>query len=412
MKQHFKYQKKILFLLSLVPACAILFFLHFGGFSTGSSADPNEFAKYAQSVEEITVPPTAKIIALGEATHGNAEFQSLKLDVFRQLVEDYGVKAFAIEGDFGGCEQVNRYIHNGSGSAEQAAKAIVFSIYQTQEITQLISYMRSYNETAAPGEDIRFYGFDMQRISNTLSLLIEDCQKLGVDPSPLQNLACGEDWNSDLDSDALIARITQIREKLKTKHAPEQTVHYTDMLLQLCQLQSLPTSQGGELRDRFLAENVQWILKQEQTRGQQRIFLSGHNCHVAKWGSYDSMGKLLSLQEENGYYAIGTDFYKTRCNLPTHSGKRITQTFYSHDPLAKAANRADIDLCWLDFSKVPKSSPLFSQISDYTYLGNLGEGYSFLMRLLPQSYRIFQPPATLYDSMIFVSDASPTTILK
>ena len=34
------------------------------------------------------------------------------------------------------------------------------------------------------------------------------------------------------------------------------------------------------------------------------------------------------------------------------------------------------------------------------------------MRLLPQSYRIFQPPATLYDSMIFVLEASPTTILK
>ena len=51
------------------------------------------------------------------------------------------------------------------------------------------------------------------------------------------------------------------------------------------------------------------------------------------------------------------------------------------------------------------------QISEYTYLGNLGERYSIIMRLLPPSYRMFQPPAVLYDSMIFVSNATPTRIV-
>ena len=49
-------------------------------------------------------------------------------------------------------------------------------------------------------------------------------------------------------------------------------------------------------------------------------------------------------------------------------------------------------------------------VNDYTFLGNLGESYTFMMRLLPQSYRMFQPPAVLYDSMILVSEAHPTTI--
>ena len=48
----------------------------------------------------------------------------------------------------------------------------------------------------------------------------------------------------------------------------------------------------------------------------------------------------------------------------------------------------------------------------YTYMGNLGEGYSIIMRILPPSYRIFQPPAVLYDSMIFVSEAVPTKIVS
>ena len=44
-------------------------------------------------------------------------------------------------------------------------------------------------------------------------------------------------------------------------------------------------------------------------------------------------------------------------------------------------------------------------------MGTLGEGYSWFMRLLPPSYRMFQPPAVLYDSMIFVADATPTKII-
>ena len=108
-------------------------YLHFGGLGTGAGADAEEFAKYAQSTDMIQIPSGTKMIALGEATHGNAEFQQLRLDVFRQAVEQYRVRALALEDDFGGCEQVDQYIHGGNGTAEQAAAAIGFAIYRTQE---------------------------------------------------------------------------------------------------------------------------------------------------------------------------------------------------------------------------------------------------------------------------------------
>lgn len=220
------------------------------------------------------------------------------------------------------------------------------------------------------------------------------------------------EWSSKFDDSARMEIITQVKEELKNKEDFAGAVHFADMLWQHCELQTLSAAEGGALRDRFMAENVQWILQQEQQRGHERIFVTGHNSHVAKWGSYDSMGKLLSCEPENGYYVIGTDFYRTRCNLPTRSSeKRTNQVFYSHDPLAKAAKLAGFDICWLDFSAVPENTELVKQISEYTYMGSLGEGYSIMMRLLPPSYRIFQPPSVLYDSMIFVSDANPTKVV-
>ena len=94
----------IVFGLLGVMALAALVFMRFGGFGTGENVNPEEFLAYAEPVENITVPESAKIIALGEATHGNAEFQQLKLEVFKQLVKKNGVRAFALEGDYGGCE--------------------------------------------------------------------------------------------------------------------------------------------------------------------------------------------------------------------------------------------------------------------------------------------------------------------
>ena len=367
----------IVFGLLGVMALAALVFMRFGGFGTGENVNPEEFLAYAEPVENITVPESAKIIALGEATHGNAEFQQLKLEVFKLMVKNNGVRAFALEGDYGGCEQVNRYIHGGEGTAQEAAAAIGFSIYRTEEMAELISYMRQYNESA------------------------------------LEKLVEGENWSSECDLSTRTETLTQVKKELESKNGSENAIHFVDILMQHSELQTLTNDDGATLRDQFMAENVQWILQQEQRNGHEKIFVTGHNSHVAKWGSFDSMGKLLSKDAANGYYVIGTDFYKTHCNMPTRSPeKRTIQVFYSHDPLAKAAKLAGFDICWLDFTKVPENSELGRQASEYTYMGTLGESYSIIMRLLPPSYRMFQPPAELYDSMIFVTDANPTKILE
>ena len=394
----------------LLLAVAALVFMRFGGFDTGESADPTAFAAYAGTVEDIAIPENVTIVALGEATHGNREFQQLKLDVFRHLVERYGVRALALEGDYGGCEQVNRFIHGGTGTAQEAAAAIGFAIYRTDEMAALISYMRAYNDTAAQGDDLRFYGFDMQRCLYCIRFLIEACDALDVDTAGLVALADDENWSDAYDTAGRIEVITTVRDALAEKGGSAQAIQFADILLQNCELQTVDAAGYGDVRDTFMAKNIAWIAEREREAGYNRIFVSAHNGHVARWGTND-MGKQLSDELGDRYYVIGTDFYKTRCNLPSgRDGRRTNQVFYSHDPLAKAAKRAGLTLCYVDFAKAAENAALAPYITDYHYMGSLGEGYSLLMRLLPPSYRIWQPPTELYDGMLFVTDASPTEI--
>ena len=396
---------------------------YFGGIGTGRSADKAEFAKYAGEVGSISIPAEARVIAFGEATHGNAEFQQLRLDVFKKAVTENGVKAFGLEGDAGGCEVVNRYIHGGEGTAEEAAAAIGFEIYRTPETAQLISWMREYNETAEPGGDLRFYGFDMQRIENNYKFLLEGAKKYGVDAAALEEIWDGDGYSDAFDRDYRKEVIENVKAQLEVlDHADTtETVYFADILLQNIELGKVVNfaAEGNVLRDRLMAQNALRLLEREEQRGPGAIFLAGHVGHMAQFGNYTAedkiMGNILADKLGDGYFVIGTEFYRSKCNLPKANGSgRAGHVFYSRDPLAKAAKKCGYDECWLDFSAVPQDSALYGDISNYTWQGKLGDvAYSpILMSLLPQCYRVWQCPSQLYDGMIFVSNAHPTVVAE
>lgn len=397
----------------------------FGGFSTGKSADIVEFAKYAGKVSEITIPEETRMIALGEATHGNAEFQQLKLLVFRIMVENYGVRSFALEADYGCCETANRYIHGGEGTPDEAAAALGFQIYKTDEMAKLLRWMREYNEKAGEGEDICFYGFDMQRYEVDYEYFIEMAKALGSDTTEIEKIWNNEGSDNTYTLEQKVESINDVKTQLLNNKKPiaVKALHFADILLQNIEL-GKAMENGGQagiaLRDKYMAENAMWILEQEEARGYKRIFLSGHNGHVDQFGSYDNenkhMGHILADNiGEASYHVIGTDFYKTKNNMPKDSEKRTTFTVYSHDPFAKAAKKCGYDICWLDFSKIPEESALKGEVMEYCYMGNLGENQMTLlnrsiMRALPYTYRFWGSPASMYDGMIFVTEAHPIQI--
>ena len=383
-------------------------FSRYGGFGTGPSANADELARYAAPVSDLVVPAGTRVVALGEATHGNREFQELKLDVFKTLVEKEGMRAFALEGDCGGCETANRYIHGGEGTAEEAAEALIFTIYRTDQMAELLSWMREYNETAAPGQDLRFYGFDMQSYEYSLGCLLEEAQRLGIDVPSNQQFETEEDR---------IALYGEMRKELEALDGSADTglaLHLVDVLEQNYELGKLIDSpDGAGTRDRFMAQNVLWILGREEQRGNGCIFISAHNGHVEQMGSYGPdakvMGNILADELGDAYYAIGTDFFEAEVNLPDN-GNRITHTFYSYDPLAKAAATNGIEICWLDFAQVPADSSLRACIDEPIMMGSVGDMFSPLMYVLPQTYRVKREPVSAYDSMILVAHAHPTQI--
>lgn len=419
--------RNIVLILALVLVLAVVLitvtgtiYFTYGGFGTGPCADVNEFGKYASDIDSITIPEGTRIVALGEATHGNKEFQELKLEVFKVLVEKYDVKAFALEGDFGGCERANRYIQGGEGTAEDAASEIGFAIYRTDEMADLLEWMREYNMSAEDDEKLVFYGVDMQQYSDNCSLLIEDAKELGIDTSNLEKIFDGEEFvEGTLPNDkrnAILEIMVQLEEF--DSIIADYGIHHAEVLIQnfdLGQAYNAGGNEGTALRDKMMYENTLWVLETEEKRGNNCIMLAAHNGHIEQNGTYYDpnkkvTGHLLSDEFGEAYFSIGTDFFATTDNLPKTSGERVVKKFYSYDPFAKAAEKNNLEMCYIDFASVPASSPLRETVDGYCKMGSLGESYSILNRLLTYSYRVNRVPSETFDALIIVTKPQPTEI--
>jgi erythromycin esterase-like protein len=105
----------------------------------------------------------ARIVSLGEATHGSREIFRMKHRLLEFLVREKGFTAFAIEASFSDCLAINDYVLHGKGDPEQALSGQGFWTCDTEEVLDLIRWMRRHNEDPKNARKLRFYGFDVQR---------------------------------------------------------------------------------------------------------------------------------------------------------------------------------------------------------------------------------------------------------
>ena len=165
--------------------------------------------------------------------------------------------------------------------------------------------------------------------------------------------------------------------------------------------------EGSGYRDQMMAKKVVEI---SETLGDSRMMITGHNGHIGYAGNFvRTMGSFIRDELDDAYFAIGTDYFITKCNMPDSSGKRSVHRFVSGDILAYQAK--DLGTYYLDFSRVGKDSDVYRYINEPIYTGSLGESYSILNTIRQDTVRIYCEPDYLYDSMVFVYECTPLNLL-
>jgi len=102
----------------------------------------------------------ARIVGLGESTHGTREHFQLKHRLVEYLVQEYGFSIFAIEASTPEAHRLDAYVLGGYGDPRELIAGMYFWTWDTEEVLALVEWMRAHN--AESEQKIHFTGFDMQ----------------------------------------------------------------------------------------------------------------------------------------------------------------------------------------------------------------------------------------------------------
>ena len=102
----------------------------------------------------------ARIVALGEGTHGTREFFQLKHRMVQYLATEMGFNVFAIEANLPEAWRLNDYVLGGAGDVRALIAGMNFWTWDTEEMVAMVEWMRRFN--ASGRGRIEFTGFDMQ----------------------------------------------------------------------------------------------------------------------------------------------------------------------------------------------------------------------------------------------------------
>ncbi len=122
----------------------------------------------------------ARIVALGEPTHGTRDAFQMKHRLLEYLVEQKGFRIFSIEANMPEAYALNEYIVDGKGDPAKLVAGMYFWTWNTQEVLDMVEWMRAWNVAhppAAGAQPLRFTGFDMQTSTVAANIATEFLQK-------------------------------------------------------------------------------------------------------------------------------------------------------------------------------------------------------------------------------------------
>ncbi|SMC66232.1 erythromycin esterase family protein [Kibdelosporangium aridum] len=122
-----------------------------------TSNDPSDPLDDLRPLRRIAA--SAAVVGLGESTHGSREQFRQKHRMVRFLVEHMGFRTFGLEHDFAHGVVLDRYLMTGEGDPRQVVTGMGFPFWISEEMLDLVRWLRSYNETHH--DKVRFLGTDV-----------------------------------------------------------------------------------------------------------------------------------------------------------------------------------------------------------------------------------------------------------
>lgn len=246
----------------------------------------------------------ATVVGLGDGTHGTHEFSTVKLRIIDFLVREKDFDVIALEAAFPVMNRVNEYVQGGAGDPRailgDAATRLGYYFWATEEMVEVIEWMREYNARRGDRPAIEIVGVDAAD-DRTLAADVVAYLRT-VDPAYAAQAesvyAC---VSAPRPTGACRAAVPAVYETLAGREtgyvAASSPRAYHDALYAASII-------FAASRDETMAGGTLWARQHRGSSG--KVFFWAHNEHVDQNNSTTDAGRILHFALGDGYFTIAT----------------------------------------------------------------------------------------------------------
>ncbi|GAA3351707.1 hypothetical protein GCM10020358_82430 [Amorphoplanes nipponensis] len=154
----------------------------------------------------------ARVVLVGEASHGTHEFFTWRAALTRRLIEEHGFSFVAVEGDWPDCARVDRAVRDPAGAAGPPREALLGHdrwpawMWANEEVADFCAWLRAYN--LGRERPVGFHGLDVYSLWESLREVLGHLREHDPDqvPAALAAYRCFEPFAEDPQSYAWATR--------------------------------------------------------------------------------------------------------------------------------------------------------------------------------------------------------------
>jgi protein-L-isoaspartate(D-aspartate) O-methyltransferase len=143
----------------------------------------------------------ARVVLLGEATHGTSEFYRMRERISRELIEKKGFSFIAIEGDWPDAARIDHYVRHSKVPPSEWTAFARFPVWmwRNREVREFVDWLRTRNSHVKPRARVAFHGLDLYSLYNSIRSVLDYLDR--VDPNAAEvarhRYGCLTPWQSD-----------------------------------------------------------------------------------------------------------------------------------------------------------------------------------------------------------------------
>lgn len=363
----------------------------------------------------------ARVVGLGEPTHGTSEAAAMKLRTLEYLITTQGFTTIALEEVIPVCDIMNKLLMEpGAAVKDSLINLPMYKLWKTQEMLALFNWVSNYNAE----HEIKFVGADMEdvkinssrsklrdfgRLHNAAILLASKTIDLRVDSLLKQKgLSPAAMKHADQLREDLIAMEAVIASERQHIQDPE-VAFALNSYVNVCK-QWLESRFYEGRRDQFMADNLVHYL---EAHPREKVLLWAHNFHISNYSikGEKAMGAYLKEKLDGAYVAISITSAAGRY-MATESWAQQKWNAYPFEPAYKGTfeyvfGKAKSNFYFLNLKDSATKRKNAAWLGKPMKVLDLG----FIHSPTEDDYKYYGPLSQLYDGVIFIRSTRASTSL-